>query len=334
MRRPLASMLVLAAALAFAGSARADDQAELDKGKNAYLGRQYDVADKRFREMLDPQNGTIHDPVLVNQAYMYWGAVMVALNKKDDASKIFEQLLQRDAHFEPDPLSFPTAVLDVFTDTRNRIRDQLNAQALDAQKRAEEKKRREDEAKKREAARVAMLEKLATEETTIEHHSRWIAMMPFGAGQFQNGDTALGWTFFGAESVFAVAAGVAATVSLSKSSQAQNLYHDNPQLQTNEAVTGPANEARDEAVTWRWVNLACAGAFVVTAVVGVVQANVKFQKEIVTVKKRPLPPMPNVDAPNAEATKPAPKAAAVEWHLDLAPSERGNGGTLGVFGRF
>ena len=92
MRRSLVSMLVLAASLACATTARADDQAELDKGRNAYLGRQYDVADQRFREMLDPKNGTIHDPVLLNQANMYWDAVMLALNKKDDSSKIFEQL--------------------------------------------------------------------------------------------------------------------------------------------------------------------------------------------------------------------------------------------------
>ncbi|MGH7285864.1 MAG: hypothetical protein ACRELY_30465 [Polyangiaceae bacterium] len=323
MRRSFISMIVLVAAMACATSARADDQAELDKGRNAYLGRQYDVADQRFREMLDPQNGTIHDPVLVNQAYMYWGAVMVALDKKDKAGKIFEQLLQRDSHFEPDPLSFPTAVLDVFTDTRNRIRDQLNAQALDAQKRAEEKKRREEEAKRREAARVALLEQLATRETTIEHHSRWIALMPFGAGQFQNGQTGLGWFFLGSESVLAVTAGVAATVSLAKSQQAQDIYHDNPTLTSNQSVTAPANEDRNEAITWRWVNLASAGAFVLTAAIGIAQANVKFQRDIVTVRQRPLPP----------AAKPSAK---IDWHLSVTPlvTEHANGGTLGVSGTF
>ncbi|MEO8876431.1 MAG: hypothetical protein ABI461_12650, partial [Polyangiaceae bacterium] len=179
MRRSVLSAFVLAAALTLAGAARADDQAELDKGRNAYLGRQYEEADRRFREMLDPQHGTIHDPLLITQAYMYWGAVMVALGKNKDASGIFEQLLKRDGRYEPDPLSFPTSVLDVFSDTKNKMKDQLNAAAQEAARQAEEKKKRDEAERMRQAARIAALEQLATTETTIEHHSRWVAFVPF-----------------------------------------------------------------------------------------------------------------------------------------------------------
>ena len=326
MRRPLAIALIFAAAISFAGIARADDQAELDKGRNAYLGRQYDEADRRFRDMLDPKTGTLHDPLLVNQAYMYWGAVMVALGRTKDASGLFGQLLQRDGHFEPDPLSFPTAVLDVFTDTKSKMIDQIKAAQDEARRQADEKKKHDEEAKIREAARLAAIENLATTQTTIEHHSRWIALMPFGAGQFQNGRVGLGWGFLIGESVLAVAAGVTGAISLSKSSQAQAIYRDNPSP-GNPSVTGPATDARDEAVDWRYANLACAGAFVGVAIIGIVQANIEFQSDVVTLKKRPLPP-------NLR------DSAKVDWHFAATPiaGERGgntpNGATFGVVGKF
>lgn len=318
MRRPLAA-LALVVVFAFSASARADDQAELDKGRNAYRGRAYVEAEKRFREMLDPQTGTIHDPNIMTQAYMYWGATELALNKKGDAEHIFELILRRDQRYEPDPLAFPVAVLDTFTDTRERIKHELDAQAAEAQRRAEEKRHREEAARAREEARVALLEKMAAEQPITEHHSRWIAFVPFGAGQFQNGEKALGWFFAGSESAFAVTAGVAEVVSLAKESQAQDIYRNNPTV-SNPAVTANANEARNTAVTWRWVNLGFAGAFVATAVAGIIQANAKFQPEVTFVQKRAIPQR---------------DAARLDWHLDIAPAVGDRpGGTVGVSGRF
>ncbi|MEO7112959.1 MAG: hypothetical protein ABI183_21150 [Polyangiaceae bacterium] len=327
MRRSFLTALMLAAALSLSGIAHADDQGELDKGRNAYLGRQYEEADKRFREMLDPKTGTIHDPLLINQAFMYWGAVMVALGRKKDASALFEQLLlQHDSHFEPDPLSFPTAVLDVFTDTREAVRGKIQAAQDEARRQAEEKKKRDEDAKLREAARQAAIEKLATTQTTIEHHSRWIALIPFGAGQFQNGRAGLGWGFLVGESALAVAAGVTGAISLSKSSQAQDIYRNNPSPD-NPSVTAPATDARDSAVNWRYANLACAGAFVVSAVIGIVQANLEFQSDVVVVKHRPLPPNLRGESGSAK----------IDWHLTAAPTvsdSHASGATFGLVGRF
>lgn len=329
MRRSFMCTLIFAAALSLSGIAHADDQAELDKGRNAYLGRQYDEADRRFRDMLDPKTGTIHDPLLVNQAYMYWGAVMVALGRKKDASSLFETLLlQHDSHFEPDPLSFPTAVLDVFTDTREAVRGKIQAAQDEARRQAEEKKKHDEEARQREIARQAAIEKLATTQTTIEHHSRWIALMPFGAGQFQNGRAGLGWGFLIGESALAVAAGVTGAVSLSKSSQAQDIYRNNPSPD-NPSITAPATDARNEAVDWRYANLICAGAFVASAVIGIVQANIQFQSDVVTVKTRPLPPSLRGES-SAENKK-------IDWHITAAPTvtdAHASGATFGLFGRF
>ncbi|MEO8797894.1 MAG: hypothetical protein ABI551_08420, partial [Polyangiaceae bacterium] len=89
---------------------------------------------------------------------------------------------------------------------------------------------------------------------------------------------------------------------------------------SNPAVTANANDARDTAVTWRWVNVGCAGAFVATAVAGIIQANAKFQPEVTFMQKRPIPKR---------------DAAKIDWHLSVAPALGDRpGGTVGVLGRF
>jgi len=291
MRRRLAA-LVFSALFALAGAVRADEQGELDKGKNAYLARQYDEADARFRAMLDAKTATLHDPVLVTQAYMYWGAVMIAKGRPQEASNLFEQLLLKDARFEPDPLSFPTEVLDAFSDTKNRIRQRLNQAAQDDARREAERRAREEQEKRRQAARLALLERLASEETITEEHSRWIAMVPFGAGQFQNHDTALGWIFLGAEAAFVLAGSAMIPFYYSERSAALAAPND-----SSGCVSPPfhctrdadARDHQDSANALRLTNLVLYGAFAVTAIVGVVQANVSYEPRVVVTRRRQLP---------------------------------------------
>jgi tetratricopeptide (TPR) repeat protein len=285
MRSWLLSALI-AACLAFSAPAHADEQSELDKGRNAYRTRQYDEADARFRAMLDPKIGTLHDPALVAQAYMIWGAVMMAKGRPKEAGELFEQLLLKDPHFEPDPLSFPTAVLDAFSDTRSRIRQRLNALAQEQAKRDAERREREERDKQRQIERMRMLERLATEEKIIEHRSRLVAFVPFGAGQFQNGEKALGWVFLGAEAL-CLAAGTIAVPFAHAELAAHEDANDNA---ANPSPTTEAQQHLDAARAWRFVNLAAYGGFVLTAVAGIVQANVKFERDVVVVRKRPLPP--------------------------------------------
>ncbi len=330
MRGRVLSTAVLAALLFFSRGARADEQADLDKGRNAYLTRQYDEADARFRAMLDPKSGTLHDLAIVTQAYMYWGAVQVAKSRPKDASALFEQLLLKDPHYEPDPLSFPTEVLDAFTDTRSRIRDRLNAQAEEQAKKDAAKRAREEEERRREVQRIHMLERLASEEKITEHHSRFIAMVPFGAGQFQNGQTALGWVFLGAEAAFVAAGTVAVPFYYSALNDAANTYNSNSATRTKDAQA-----ELDRANTYRVLNLSAYGAFVATAVVGVVQANLKFQSEVVVVRQRTLPALPP-GAPARESATPSRGASLVLAPLlrPLATEHGFHGGLFGVEGRF
>src|SRR4029079_13444996 len=123
--------------------------------------------------------------------------------------------LLADPGFEPDPLSFPTDVIDVFIDTRAKIREKISAAAQVAAQAEAERKAREAAQRQREIARVAALEQMAGEERILVKHSRWLALVPFGVGQFQNGQPTWGWVFLTSEP--ALALGPALTVAIYQS---------------------------------------------------------------------------------------------------------------------
>jgi hypothetical protein len=310
---------VVLAALALLGVsvgtvARADEQSDLDKVRATYLAHQYDDAEARLRAMLDPNSGTVHEPALVTQARMYLAAVFLAKGKQDQANVVIERLLVDDPQFEPDPLSFPTQTVDFFIDARARLRDRLNDIAARRARDEAAKKAREEEAKRREIARVAMLEKLATEETVTTLHSRWVGLVPFGTGQFQNGKNSLGWAFLLTESALLLGTGVTVPIYLSE-------LHDRSEAYRNGDDTR-AQEYIDRAKVVFYTNLAFVGAFALTSVIGVLEGEANYVPTVVEVKHRSIP----VTAP----LPPAPPGAAPL----VTPSPDGHGAIVGFVGRF
>jgi hypothetical protein len=302
--RLLAALLFLVIA-AVPSRARADEQVDLEKVRAAYIGKNYDEAERRLVAILDPTNGA-HDPQVITQARMYLGAVMLAKGKPDQASQVFEKMILDDPTYEPDPLSFPTAAIDLFIDTRARLRERLNAEAQERVKREAERRAKEEEKKRKDAARTALLEKMATEEKVTETHSRWVAMVPFGAGQFQNGERALGWTFLGLESALVIGTLVCYPIYVTDLQYRTEAYNAGDRVRANEYIS--------RANTVRIVDLSLAGAFAFVAAVGVLEAQITFIPQKVEEKKRVVPD--------------------VAWQPTVAPSSDGRGGVLGVVGSF
>ncbi len=299
-------VLATSFALAVASPAFADDQTDVAKARAAYEAKNYDDADRRLWSMLNPDSGTLKDAGLRTQARMYWAATMLARKNPQEAADQFEKLLLDDPSFEPDPLSFPSEVIDAFIDTRKRIIDKINAAKAEQAKMQAERRAREEEDKRRAAARVRLLEKMATEEKITERHSRWIAMIPFGVGQFQNGQKALGWTFLGAEAAFLIGAAVAFPFYVYNRSHAETARGSNPDAD-------PLKSYRERANTASVVNGALNVAFAASAVVGIVHAQLTFVPQTDEMKKRPLPQVSGV----------SPTVAPVQ-----------GGGVLGLAGRF
>ncbi|HEY8079241.1 MAG TPA: hypothetical protein VIF62_34150 [Labilithrix sp.] len=281
----------LAAAFAFAmllcaAPARADGRSDLEKARAAYLARNYTEAEERLRALVDPKTG-LREPGLLSQARMNLGATLLAQGKKDAASEVFKGLILEDPTFEPDPLAFPGEVINLYIDIRSQLRERIKQAAEDAARLEAERRAREAAEKKAREEWQKKVEKMAGEEIITARHSRLVACLPFGAGQFQNGQPVLGWIFLGVEGG-ALAATAVSWPMYRYARIRQKEENDTNDIDRKAAAYG--NRADDiELANW----IAYGGAAAVAAI-GIVQANIAFKSEVVEIKKRELPPISKV----------------------------------------
>jgi transcription elongation GreA/GreB family factor len=276
--------IVLAAAAVAMGTlvpgvARADARADLEKAHNAYAARRYDDAEARLRALL--ASGELKDPDTIADARMYLGATLLAEKKDEDAARTFELLLTDKPEYQPDPLRVSLEAQDAFTDAKTRMHDRLAAMQAERVRQAQAAQAKLEEEKQRQARRLVMLEDLASTETVIERHSRWFALVPFGAGQFQNGQTAEGWLFLLGEGLLAGGSVVASGFSVYYATQAGQQYND----QNFGASNGYTRAARLAAYTGDVL----AGALVLAGVGGIIHAQATFVPETVEKRKRAIP---------------------------------------------
>jgi tetratricopeptide (TPR) repeat protein len=267
--------------LAAERAARADAAADLEKARSAYVAHRYEEAEKHLRPLVD---GTteIDNPDTLADARMVLGAVLLAESKKDEANGTFEKLLFDDPDYQPDPLRVSQDAIDALIDVRTRLKERLAAAQADRVKRAAEEKAKALLELQKAAARTALLEKLASEEVVTQRNSRWVALVPFGVGQFMNGQTGLGYTFLVGEGLLGAGSLVGAGLMLYNAGQTQAAV-----LRRDGTAPGYNARAQESA----WAGDIFGGAFVLAAAVGVLHAELTFVPERVTVRKRALPPL-------------------------------------------
>lgn len=293
-RRFVLSALVGAALLTTAPAAHADDLQQFELGKTRFDGGEYDKAAERFAGMLDPaqpqctQKPTnamtacrLSDQDLIERARAYYAASLVALDRNDEADLQIAEILRKNFQFSPDPAAFPQKVVDRFTLVRGRLRQELEA---DQEKRAlQEREQRlaAERARQAEEKWLATVLRAASEERVVVKNSRLIAALPFGIGQFQNGSRSLGMAFAISEALL----GSITLVASPMFSYYTDLFY-NPKY----------GAQRDTWRTNRLISLRLNqigfAAFGAVAITGIIQAQLAFVPEIVTVRKRPVPPRP------------------------------------------
>jgi tetratricopeptide (TPR) repeat protein len=263
-----------------ARTASAQGRVDVEKARAAYLARNYAEAEERLRALVDPKTG-LKELGLLSQARMYLGAVVLAQGKREPAVEVFEKMILEDPAFEPDPLSFPGDVINTFFDVRAQLQEKIRQAAQNsARLEAERRARAEDERRKQEAY-LAKIKQMATEEKITVRNNRLVAFLPFGAGQFQNGDPVLGWTFLVTEGALVLATAITIPMYAYNRGRAEDV------AATNDFRT--AQLYQDRADNIRTVNLSFVGAFAALAITGVVQANLAYVPETVETKKRDLP---------------------------------------------
>jgi hypothetical protein len=276
----------LLAALAFAlvvlagRAAGAQGRVDVEKARAAYLAHNYTEAEDRLRALVDPKTG-LKDLSLLSQARMYLAAVLLAQGKRDPATEAFEKLILEDPAFEPDPLSFHPDAINTFFDVRAQLQEKIRQAAQNAARLEAEKRAKAEEERRRQEAWLAQVKQMATEEKITVRNSRLVALLPFGAGQFQNREPVLGWMFLVSESALVI--GTMITVPLF-------IYADGRANGQGPDLEGKAELYRARRDTIQTVNLSLVGAFAAVAVTGIVQANLAYVPEVSETKKRELPP--------------------------------------------
>jgi hypothetical protein len=297
--RPVAIVAALAA-LAVTGVARADDGATLEAGITAYEAENFDLCVDRFRDMVvaGGKNELGPGPLRV-RGRMYYAACLLAKKQDAAADQQMEQLIREDPRFRPDRAAFPLRVLDHFNEVLGRMKAEIERIERERLAAEEAERKRREEVRRREEARRAEIERMAAHETVMRQNSRWVAMVPFGAGQFQNQQPVLGWSLLGGQAALALTSAVAYLVEY-------QIVRDYRQGTT---VREDAVRKQDQAVL---VNRIAFGALIGVAAGGVLHAQLTFVPEVRETRERPLPPP--VVLPTAE----------------MVPG----GGLLGVTGRF
>ena len=261
-------------------AASAQGRVDVEKARAAYLARNYAEAEERLRALVDPKTG-LKDISLLSQARMYLAAVLLAQGKREPGAEAFEKLILEDPAFEPDPLSFPGDVINTFFDVRVQLQERIRQAAQNSARLEAEKRARAEEERRKQEAWLATVKQLASEEKITVHNSRVVALLPFGAGQFQNREPVLGWMFLVSES--ALVLGTMITVPLF-------IYADGRKNGQGANLEGKAQLYKERADTIYTVNLSLVGAFAAVAITGIVQANLAYVPEISETKKRELPP--------------------------------------------
>jgi hypothetical protein len=164
---------------------------EFERGKNAFARGEYGRAVELLRPLVYPEARLDSEGEVV-QAHRMLGVASLFENDADGARREFRKLLELRPDYRFDPLLDPPRVVDFFNLV---VKDEEAELAVIEAKR----RRREEELlarQKREAERLRAQQALVLR---YDHHSYAVNFLPFGAGQFQNGQRRKGYAFLGAE---------------------------------------------------------------------------------------------------------------------------------------
>jgi len=320
-QRPLAfATLVALGALALPASpAFAGDEQELEAAKSRLANGNADSAEERLRIMVAPTGDPcpttpdltdkgcrITNPEMLQAARGYYANALVYNGKKDEARKPIVDILLADPSFVPNPTLFPQPVIDLFIEERGKHNDEIAKINQDEAAKLAKARAEQDQQKKERDAYIAALEARAS--VQVVRHSRFIAAVPFGVGQYQNDE--IGWgLFFTVSEVLTAGTSIVTTgVHIGLATQAVAAQNAPPVLDpaTGRLKTTDYTTIRQQLQTLEAVDDASLAAFLVLAISGIIEAEVNFKPTVEIKRPELLPPKPKVlvtgvpNAPGAE----------------------------------
>jgi hypothetical protein len=262
---------LLVAAPARPAEQRATPHEAFERGRTAFGRAEY----KRAIDLLHP---LLYPEVLLDsegevvQAHRIMGVSYIFSGRSEEAKREFHKLLELRPDYRFDPLLDPQQVVDAF----NAVVKEEETEIVSIEAR---RKRRDLEI----AARLQREARLHPPITTVvryERHSYLFNFVPFGAGQFQNGQHRKGWLFFGVETALAAISVGALTANFA-------LYGANPYrkcLQTTTIGACPSadidHSQEDTSRTLLRVQVISGGLFFAAAIWGVIDAVRHYQRDV------------------------------------------------------
>ncbi len=293
-RRTTLTGLVVVLTAAFALPVAADELSDFEAARRNYDKQSYAKAARGLESLVGGVVPRARNPVVRLEARKYLGATYLFLGKDEEAREQFRLLLEEDPAYDIDPVAFPGAVVEAFQEVQAQVTAEVARQnALDEARRQRERAG-ELEQLIEEQQRIQGLEELAATETVEKVNSRWIAALPWGIGQFQNGNRKLGIMFAVTESAF-LAASIATFIGHN------SLRDENPAPDEIERAQRVEKALR----IGNWVSV---GALVSFYIAGVVEAEVRFKPTIRSTRQRELPD---------ELQRPQSKRPEIRFQLGL-----------------
>lgn len=260
-----------------AASVQLTDEGELSKVVSLYEAGKYEECASALGALLDLKSRQrLRDRAVVENARIYHAACLIGSGQIEAADEPLRDAIRDNMQMKaPDSLVFPPPVIERFLRVRQSLYDEIRrAEEVRLRKaRAESERRIEQE--RAEGERILELERLATQELVITKNRRWIAFLPFGAGQFQNGNDGLGWVFLTNEAVLGATALTSLAVYSHFDARARELQN-------------PSNNAVVD--TWFTLFKVTSYSFFAVAALGVLEAQLSFVPEVRERRVRPLPP--------------------------------------------
>jgi hypothetical protein len=249
-----------------------------DRGRTAFGRAEYRRAIEILHPLLYPEVLLDSEGEVV-QAHRMLGVAYLFQNLPDEARREFHKLLELRPDYRFDPLLDPQQVVDAFNAVVKEEETEIAS--------FETRRRQRDQEL---AARRLREERLRPAVTTVlryERHLYGLNFIPFGAGQFQNGQRRTGWLFLGAETgLAAVSVGAFATnlALFGLHPHRKCLVPLLPDPVTNMASTCPVDEIdhsqEDTSRTLLRIQVVSGGLFFAAAIWGVVDAIRHYQRDV------------------------------------------------------
>lgn len=251
---------------------------EFAEARRAYRDANYADAVRKFEALVADEPPALQDPALILESRKYLGAAYMFVDRRDAAERQFGLLLEQEPSYLID-VSFPSDVRTLFETVRTQVLERRRVAEEERRQAEAEQRGREIERLRRQQEREMRLRDLARTETVEVQNSRWLCMLPFGVGQFQNGHDTLGYLLLVSEALFAVASITSAVIW---NSLADQTIVDLPDVERD--------AARDLQGNLRLFNAVSSGLFYATAVAGILDAQLRYVPYRRTTRERPLPP--------------------------------------------